>query len=176
MTQNLHNYSPEVHIDSNLKRWFTRNLGLWKSQRQYIFHEDEIYNLTMFLKIEFVEIRDDCSANYKFSWWPLEEYKFFSKHSLFRKQGEMNAYLSGHQLIRDEFYLSSSKGISNIRQIDEHELIFDSNYDDSAILELPWLVNEDKNRYRFIYSWKNEKLEIVESHHEIKLESYSNKN
>ena len=32
--------SPEVRIDSNLKRWFSRNIGLWKSNRTY-FLEDK---------------------------------------------------------------------------------------------------------------------------------------
>ena len=32
--------SPEVNIDSNLKRWFSRNIGLWKSNRTYYLEED----------------------------------------------------------------------------------------------------------------------------------------
>ena len=32
--------SPEVSIDSNLKRWFSRNIGLWKSNRTYFLEEE----------------------------------------------------------------------------------------------------------------------------------------
>ena len=32
--------SPEVNIDSNLKRWFSRNIGLWKSNRTYFLEEE----------------------------------------------------------------------------------------------------------------------------------------
>ena len=31
--------SPEISIDSNLKRWFSRNVGLWKSKRTYFLEE-----------------------------------------------------------------------------------------------------------------------------------------
>ena len=33
--------SPEVNIDSNLKRWFSRNVGLWKSNRTYFLEEEK---------------------------------------------------------------------------------------------------------------------------------------
>jgi len=29
------NNSPEINLNSNLKRWFSRNIGLWKSNRTY---------------------------------------------------------------------------------------------------------------------------------------------
>ena len=29
------NNSPEINFNSNLKRWFSRNIGLWKSNRTY---------------------------------------------------------------------------------------------------------------------------------------------
>ena len=44
--------SPEVSIDSNLKRWFTRNIGLWKSNRTYFLEEEKkTYNLCMYINI-----------------------------------------------------------------------------------------------------------------------------
>ena len=31
--------SPEIFLNSNLKRWFSRNIGLWKSNRSYFLDE-----------------------------------------------------------------------------------------------------------------------------------------
>ena len=28
---------PRIQLDSNLRRWFARNLGLWRSRRVYFF-------------------------------------------------------------------------------------------------------------------------------------------
>ena len=83
----------------------------------------------------------------------------------------MKAYLQGHQLIRENFYLSDMKGISNIRQVDEHEMIFESTYDDWHILEHTRLIDMDNLRYRVIYSWSKNELKIVESHHETRIMS-----
>ena len=33
--------SPEINLDSNLKRWFSRNIGLWKSNRTYFLDEQK---------------------------------------------------------------------------------------------------------------------------------------
>ena len=39
---------PEINLNSNLKRWFSRNIGLWKSNRSYFFEEEQkTYNLCM---------------------------------------------------------------------------------------------------------------------------------
>ena len=35
------NNSPEISLNSNLKRWFSRNLGLWKSNRTYFLDETQ---------------------------------------------------------------------------------------------------------------------------------------
>jgi len=35
------NNSPEISLNSNLKRWFSRNIGLWKSNRTYFFDEEQ---------------------------------------------------------------------------------------------------------------------------------------
>ena len=37
---------PEINLNSNLKRWFSRNIGLWKSNRTYFLDEaQKTYNL-----------------------------------------------------------------------------------------------------------------------------------
>ena len=39
---------PEINLNSNLKRWFARNIGLWKSNRTYFLDEaQKSYNLSM---------------------------------------------------------------------------------------------------------------------------------
>ena len=81
----------------------------------------------------------------------------------------MQAFIKDHQLIRENFYLSDTDGISNIKQVDEHEMIFESSYEDWYILEHTRLIDEDNYRYRVIYSWNKDKLKIVENHHEIKI-------
>ena len=81
----------------------------------------------------------------------------------------MQAFIKDHQLIRENFYLSDIDGISNIKQVDEHEMIFESSYEDWYILEHTRLIDEDNYRYRVIYSWNKDKLKIVENHHEIKI-------
>ena len=30
---------PEISLNNNLKRWFSRNIGLWKSNRTYFLDE-----------------------------------------------------------------------------------------------------------------------------------------
>ena len=40
------NNAPEISLNSILKRWFSRNIGLWKSNRTYfIDDEQKTYNL-----------------------------------------------------------------------------------------------------------------------------------
>ena len=57
----------------------------------------------------------------------------------------------------------------DIKQVDEHEMIFESSYKDWYILEHTRLVESDNYRFRVIYSWNKNKLKIVENHHEIKI-------
>ena len=60
--------SPEVSIDSNLKRWFSRNIGLWKSNRTYFLEEDrKTYNLCMYINIESLENKKEWESHYKLS-------------------------------------------------------------------------------------------------------------
>ncbi len=162
--------SPDVNINSNLRRWFKRNIGLWKSQRLYILKENnKNYNICMNLKIESLESKNAWESRYKFTWHPADKYSFFEDHPEFKEKGVMKAYLQGHQLIRENFYLSDTKGISNVKQVDEHEMIFESTYNDWYILEHTRLVDMDNLRFRVIYSWNKNKLKIFESHHETKI-------
>ena len=164
--------SPEVTINSNLRRWFKRNIGLWHSQRIYFFKEkNKNYNISMNLKIESLESKKPWESHYKFTWQPSEKYSFFKENPEYKEKGEMKAYIQGHQLIRENFYLSDKKGISNIRQVDEHEMIFESTYDNWHILEHTRLVDMDNLRFRVIYSWNDNNLKIVESHHETRIVS-----
>lgn len=164
------NNSPEISINSNLKRWFSRNIGLWKSRRTYFLEaENKVYNLCMYLNIEALESKKEWESHYKFTWYPEKKYKFFEENPKYKEKGEMQAFIKGHQLIREKFYLSDIDGISNIKQVDEHEMIFESSYEDWYILEHTRLVDEDNYRYRVIYSWNKDKLKIVENHHEIKI-------
>ena len=40
-----------IDFDSNLKRWFSRNIGLWHSRRQYFFDEEKAINLEMYIDV-----------------------------------------------------------------------------------------------------------------------------
>jgi len=164
--------SPEVTINSNLRRWFKRNIGTWNSQRIYFLNDKKKnYNICMNLRIESLQSNKPWESHYKFTWYPSDKYTFFKENTEFKEKGEMKAYLQGHQLIRENFYLSDKKGISNIRQVDEHEMIFESTYDDWHILEHTRLIDMDNLRYRVIYSWSKNELKIVESHHETRIMS-----
>ena len=160
-----------IDFDSNLKRWFGRNIGLWHSKRQYFFDEEKAINLEMYIKVDKLIQSDSGFESYKFKWWCKDEKDFFIKRPNYKSEGEIIAQLKGHQLIRDCSYLSKSPGISNIRQVDEHELIFESNYDNWHVLEHTRLIGQDKFRSRTIYSWFKDKLKIVENHHEIRVKN-----
>ena len=164
------NNSPEISLNSNLKRWFSRNIGLWKSNRTYFIEDKQKnYNLCMFINVEALESKNKWESHYKFTWYPEKKYIFFDENPKYKEKGEMQAFIKGHQLIRENFYLSNIDGISNIKQVDEHEMIFESSYEDWYILEHTRLVDQDNYRYRVIYSWNKDKLKIVENHHEIRI-------
>jgi hypothetical protein len=82
----------------------------------------------------------------------------------------MEAYLCGHQLRRSRGYLCGSPTRSQIRQVDEHELIFESHYQEWDIIEQIRLVDQDRYRARSIYSWRDGILDLAEIHHEIRIE------
>jgi len=44
--------STPIQMDTSLRRWFGRNLGLWRSRRQYTFSDDQVLHLDMNLKME----------------------------------------------------------------------------------------------------------------------------
>ncbi len=164
------NNSPEISLNSNLKRWFSRNIGSWKSNRTYFFDESQkTYNLCMNINIEALKNNSQWDSHYKFTWYPEKKYNFFKENPQYKERGEMNAFLKGHQLVRGNFYLSNKEGISNIKQVDEHEMIFESSYEDWYIVEHTRLVDLDNYRFRVIYSWNKSELKIVENHHEIKI-------
>ena len=164
------NNSPEISLNSNLKRWFYRNIGSWKSNRTYFLNEvNKTYNLCMNIDIQALENKSEWESHYKFSWFPEKKYNFFDENPQYKEKGEMKAFLKGHQLFRENFYLSKVEGISNIKQVDEHEMIFESSYKDWYILEHTRLVDADNYRFRVIYSWNKNNLKIVENHHEIKI-------
>jgi len=160
-----------IDFDSNLRRWFSRNIGLWHSRRQYFFDEEKAINLEMYINVAKLNQSASESQSYKFKWWCKDEKDFFLKRPTYKSEGEIIARLQGHQLIRKSSYLSNSPGISNIRQVDEHELIFESNYDNWHVLEHTRLIDQDKFRSRTIYSWFKDKLKIVENHHEIRIKN-----
>ena len=160
-----------IDFNSNLRRWFRRNIGLWHSKRQYFFDEEKAINLEMFIKVSKPTQNDSEFESYIFKWWCEDCKDFFVKRPKYKSDGEITARLQGHQLIRDCSYLSDSSGISNIRQVDEHELIFESNYDHWHVLEHTRLIDQDNFRSRTIYSWFKDKLRIVENHHEIRVKN-----
>ena len=160
-----------IEFDSNLRRWFGRNIGLWHSRRQYFFEDEKAVNLEMYINVDKVIQSDPDSESYRFNWWCEDEKDFFLKRPTYKSKGEITARLQGHQLIRDCSYFSDSSGISNIRQVDEHELIFESTFDNWHVLEHTRLIDQDKFRSRTIYSWFQDKLKIVENHHEIRVKN-----
>ncbi len=145
------NNSPEISLNSNLRRWFSRNIGSWKSNRTYFLDEGQkTYNLCMNLNLQTLENKSEWETHYKFTWYPEKKYNFFRENPQYKERGEMHASLKGHQLIRENFYLSDEKGISNIRQVDEHEMIFESSYKDWYILEHTRIIESDNKKMRII--------------------------
>ena len=59
---------PTIQVDSNLRRWFSRNLGVWRSRRQYTFSDDQVLHLDMNLKMEAFSQPEAGESRYRFSW------------------------------------------------------------------------------------------------------------
>ncbi len=159
-----------IQLDSSLRRWFNRNLGLWRSRRSYLFPDDEVMRVDMRVRVESFSQPVEGDAAYRISWWPEKETDFFERKPTYSREGSMEAYLCGHQLRRSGSYLDGTSSSSQIRQVDEHELMFESHYQDWAILEHIRLIDQDRYRARSIFSWRDGVLEITEMHHEIRLE------
>lgn len=161
---------PRIQLDSNLRRWFARNLGLWRSRRVYFFADEEVLRVDMMLRVEIFSEPVEGDAAYRFTWWPEQEFDFFEKKPHYVRNGTMEAFLSGHQLQRSRDFYSGPANTSQIRQVDEHELTFESHYGGRDILEHVRLVDQDRFRARSIYSWKDGALELAEIHHEVRVE------
>ncbi len=161
-----------IRLDTNLRRWFARNLGLWRSRRTYFFAEDdEVLRVDMVLRIEIHADAGEGDEGYRFTWWPENDLGFFEQKPRFRAEGTMEAWLCGHQLRRSCGYLTGAPTVSQIRQIDEHTMAFQSHYDDWEILEQIRLVDQDRYRSRSIHTWRHGVLDLAEIHHEIRLEA-----
>ena len=87
-----------IQLDSSLRRWFGRNLGLWRSRRTYFFPDDESVRVDMLLRVESFREPVEGEAAYRFTWWPEKEYDFFERQPRYSREGTMEAYLCGHQL------------------------------------------------------------------------------
>ena len=66
-----------IDFDSNLRRWFGRNIGLWHSKRQYFFDEEKAINLEMYINVSKLILRDSDFESFRFKWWCEEETDFF---------------------------------------------------------------------------------------------------
>ena len=72
------NNRPEISLNNNLKRWFSRNIGLWKSNRTYFLDDvQKTYNLCMFINIQALKSKPEWESHYKFTWYPEKKYNFF---------------------------------------------------------------------------------------------------
>ncbi|WP_216902688.1 hypothetical protein [Synechococcus sp. CCY 9618] len=161
-----------IRLDTNLRRWFARNLGLWRSRRTYFFAEDdEVLRVDMLLRIEIHAEPGEGEEGYRFTWWPQEEHGFFERKPWYQAEGTMEARLCGHQLQRSSSDLAGAPSVSQIRQIDEHTMAFHSHVDDWEVLEQIRIVDQDRYRSRAIHTWRHGVLELAEMHHEIRLEA-----
>jgi hypothetical protein len=105
-----------IQLDSNLKRWFGRNLGLWRSRRLYFFADAEVLRLDMFVRVEMYSEPSHGEAAYRLSWWPEESFNFFKLKPQYRAEGCVDAYLCGHQLLRSEDVVAGIPIKSQIRR------------------------------------------------------------
>ena len=103
--------SPSIQVDSNLRRWFGRNLGIWRSRRQYTFNDDQVMHVDMHLKMEAFAEPSAGESRYRFSWWSDESNQhsdeFFARKPWYERSGVMEATLWGHQLQRSRGYLNT---------------------------------------------------------------------
>jgi len=159
-----------IQLDSNLKRWLGRNLGLWRSRRLYFFVDDEVLRLDMLVRVEIYSEANHGEAAYRLSWWPEESFDFFNIKPKYRARGCADVYLCGHQMSRSQDVVNGIPINSQIRQVDEHEVIFESQDHDLHVIEHIRLVDQDRYRSRSIYCWRDGQLEVSEIHHEIRLE------
>ncbi|OOV35855.1 hypothetical protein BV53_02810 [Candidatus Synechococcus spongiarum LMB bulk15N] len=155
-------------MDQVVRRWFNRNLGLWRSHRRFDFSDGSTVSMDTMLRIESFEDPLKGDSCYRFRWWPVRKDTAFSQDSPYATTGTMEAYLIGHQLYRSRGYFCGSPTRSHIRQVDEQEVVFESHYMEWDILEHIRLVDDARYRARSIYSWQNSTLTLVEVHHEVR--------
>jgi hypothetical protein len=86
---------------------------------------------------------------------------FFERKPWYEREGVMEATLWGHQLQRSRGYLNSDPVRTPLRPVDEHETILESHYQQWDILEHIRLLDQDRYRYRAIYTWDSGVLAIV---------------
>ena len=159
-----------IQLDNTHRRWFNRNLGLWRARRQYFFPDDEVLRLDMLLRVEAYGPVPGQDARYHFTWWTEADHGFYERKPEYAREGQMEGVLSGHQLLRSAGFHESEPHRSQIRQVDEHELVFESRYKQWDVLEHIRLIDQDRHRARSAYSWRDGQLDLVELHHEIRLE------
>ena len=155
-------------VDQVVRRWFNRNVGLWRSHRRFDFCDGSTVAMDTMLHIESFEDPLKGDSCYRFRWWPAQKDTPFSKDSSYPTTGAIEAYLIGHQLYRSRGYFCGSPIRSHIRQVDEQEVVFESHYMEWDILEHIRLVDDARYRARSIYSWQNSTLALVEVHHEVR--------
>ncbi len=80
-----------INFDSTLRRWFGRNVGLWRSRRQYFFEEEDVTTLEMFINIEKLTQKNPEFETYRFNWWCENEKDFFIKRPSYRSKGSKEA-------------------------------------------------------------------------------------
>ena len=124
-----------------------------------MFSDDQVLHLDMNLKMETFAEPAAGESRYRFSWWSDAEDQhsdeFFARKPWYERSGVMEATLWGHQLQRSRGYLNGDPVRTRLRQVDEHETILESHYQQWDILEHIRLVDQDRYRYRAIYSWEN---------------------
>lgn len=161
---------PRFQLDNGLRRWFERNLGLWSSRRLYFFGDEEPKRLDMAMRVEQLKEAQEGEARYRFSWWTERAYDFYDHRPEVPREGSMEASLCGHQLRRSNIFLGDGPVTTRIRQVDEHQLTFETLHEGLQVIEHIRLVDQDRFRSRSIFTWRQGVLEVSEMHHEIRLE------
>jgi hypothetical protein len=139
-------------------------------RRQYFFPDDEVLRVDMLLRVQTFEDQAEVEA-------PLPLHLVAGAGvRLLRAQAALRAGRHHGRLpVRPSAAPQPRLPLrfpakSQIRQADEHEVVFESRYLEWDILEHIRLVDQDRFRARSIYSWRDGDLELVETHHEIRLE------
>ncbi|MCT0224177.1 hypothetical protein KQ310_03225 [Synechococcus sp. CS-1328] len=160
-----------IQLDSSLRRWFHRNLGQWRSRRTLYFPDNEILQFDLRLQVEEITATTEGEAGYRFTWWSEHDEGVSERKPGYQRAGSITAHLWGHQLEGSCGYSFCSPSESQIRQVDEHELIFESLNQGWQILDHIRLVDQGRFRARSIYAWFDGSLDLVETHHDCRLPS-----